>query len=57
MLGESLEPTIRHSPHTSACEKAQWLPTLALLCEILGVKLELSIRYSIQTSACEKRQL
>ena len=36
--------------------KGQWLPTLALLCEIPGVKLELSIRYSILTSACEKGQ-
>ena len=47
MLGENLEPTIRHSTHTSACVKVQWLPTLALLGEILGVKLELSIRCSI----------
>ena len=47
MRGAKLKPTIRQGTHTSACEKGQWLPALALLGEILGVKLELSIRCSI----------
>ena len=48
---------VRHNTRTSACEKGQWQPARALLCEMLGVTLEPTIiGYSTQLSACEKEQ-
>ena len=47
---------LRYSTLISACEKGQWQPALALLCEMLGVMREPILHYSTRTRACEKGQ-
>ena len=57
MLLRRAMPVFDPRARISACEKVQWQPALALLCEMVGVRLEpINLTcYSTLISACEKK--